>query len=75
MTLEHSGVHQLELGDDSSGNITRIDNVLRSIEDRIRNATHQLEDIQTQLHTAEVEIQNHLQKKQNIRQNPAVWQN
>ncbi len=57
MTLEHSGVHRLELGDDSSGNITRIDNVLRSIEDRIRNATHQLEDIQTQLHTAEVEIQ------------------
>ena len=57
MTLEHSGVHRLELGDDSSGNITRIDNVLRSIEDRIRNATHQLEDVQTQLHTAEVEIQ------------------
>ena len=57
MTLEHSGVHRLELGDDSSGNITRIDNVLRGIEDRIRNATHQLEDIQTQLHTAEVEIQ------------------
>ena len=57
MTLEHSGVHRLELGDDSSGNITRIDNVLRGIEDRIQNATHQLEDIQTQLHTAELEIQ------------------
>lgn len=57
MTLEHSGVHRLELGDDRSGNITRIDNVLRGIEDRIQNATHQLEDIQTQLHTAELEIQ------------------
>lgn len=57
MTLEHSGVHRLELGDDSSGNITRIDNVLRGIEERIQNATHQLEDIQTQLHTAEVEMQ------------------
>lgn len=57
MTLEHSGVHRLELGDDSSGNITRIDNVLRGIEERIQTAMHQLEDLQTQQNTAEVEIQ------------------
>ena len=57
MTLEHSGVHRLELGDDSSGNITRIDNVLRGIEERIQTAMHQLEDLQTQQNTAEVEMQ------------------
>lgn len=57
MTLEHSGVHRLELGDDSSGNITRIDNVLRGIEERIQTAMHQLEDLQTQQNTAEVEVQ------------------
>lgn len=57
MTLEHSGVHRLELGDDSSGNITRIDNVLRGIEERIQTAMHQLEDLQTQQNTAEAEMQ------------------
>lgn len=57
MTLEHSGVHRLELGDDSSGNIIRIDNVLRGIEERIQTAMHQLEDLQTQQNTAEVEMQ------------------
>lgn len=57
MTLEHSGAHRLELGDDSSGNITRIDNVLRGIEERIQTAMHQLEDLQTQQNTAEVEMQ------------------
>ena len=57
MTLEHSGVHRLELGDDSSGNITRIDNVLRGSEERIQTAMHQLEDLQTQQNTAEMEMQ------------------
>lgn len=57
MTLKHSGVHRLELGGDSSGNITRIHNVLRSLEERIHNAMHQLEDIQTQKLTAEKEMQ------------------
>lgn len=49
------------LGDDGAGNITRINNVLKEIPNRIKNAQTELENLYTQRKNAEEELKNPFQ--------------
>ncbi|MBR1584405.1 MAG: hypothetical protein IJ662_02565 [Clostridia bacterium] len=56
MTLKGAMSHQVELGTDPRGNITRIDNALASIPRRQQNVENKLNDLNQQMATAKAEL-------------------
>ncbi len=56
LTLKGAMSHQVELGSDARGNITRIDNVLAGIPKRIQNVENKLNDLNQQMTTAKAEL-------------------
>ncbi|MBQ9210157.1 MAG: DEAD/DEAH box helicase family protein [Clostridia bacterium] len=56
LTLKGAMSHQVELGSDPRGNITRIDNVLAGIPRRQQNVENKLNDLQQQMVTAKAEL-------------------
>ena len=48
--------HQVELGSDARGNITRIDNALASIPRKTQNVENKLNDLNQQMTTARTEL-------------------
>ena len=55
--LKSATTQKVSLGDDSNGNITRIDNAIGRIAEHIENAKAELKNIQTQYETAQIEVQ------------------
>ena len=56
LTLKGAMSHQVELGSDARGNITRIDNALASIPRKIQNVENKLNDLNQQMTTARTEL-------------------
>lgn len=56
MGMKNNLSYKVELGSDPSGNITRIDNVLNSIENKLFNAESNLEDTKKNYENAKLEI-------------------
>ena len=56
LTLKGAMSHQVELGIDARGNITRIDNALAGIPKRMQNVENKLADLNQQLATAKAEL-------------------
>ena len=56
LTLKGAMSHQVELGSDARGNITRIDNALASIPKKIQNVENKLSDLNQQMTTARAEL-------------------
>ena len=56
LTLKGAMSHQVELGSDPRGNITRIDNALAGIPRRIQNVENKLNDLNQQMATAKSEL-------------------
>ena len=56
LTLKGAMSHQVELGSDARGNITRIDNALAGIPKRILNVENKLNDLNQQMATAKAEL-------------------
>ena len=56
LTLKGAMSHQVELGSDPRGNITRIDNALAGIPRRMQNVENRLNDLNQQMATAKAEL-------------------
>ena len=56
LILKGAMSHQVELGSDARGNITRIDNVLAGISRKIQNVENKLNDLNQQMNTARAEL-------------------
>lgn len=56
LTLKGAMSHQVELGSDPRGNITRIDNALAGISRRMQNVENKLNDLNQQMTTAKAEL-------------------
>ena len=56
LTLKGAMSHQVELGSDARGNITRIDNAVASIPRKIQNVENRLNDLNQQMSTARAEL-------------------
>ena len=56
LTLKGAMSHQVELGTDPRGNITRIDNALAGIPRRQQNVENKLNDLNQQMATAKAEL-------------------
>ena len=56
LTLKGQMTHRVTLGKDPRGNLTRIDNVLNSIPDRLATVQNKLESLYTQMETAKQEL-------------------
>jgi len=56
LTLKGQMTHRVTLGTDARGNLTRIDNALASMPERIQNVHSQLENLYSQMEAAKAEI-------------------
>ena len=56
------------LGSDTFGNITRINNALEAIKDKIPDAKLRIEDIEKQLETAKIEVQKPFPKEEELKE-------
>ena len=57
ITIKGTITHNVNLGIDIHGNITRIDNVLDGMEPKMNNIVEQLKMIETQMETAKIEVE------------------
>jgi len=57
LSLKHRLSHTIALGADVFGNITRIDNALNSMEDRLINQQEQLENLKVQIEAAKAQVE------------------
>ena len=71
LTLKGSMSHQVELGSDARGNITRIDNALASIPKRIQNVENKLNDLNQQMATAKSELGKPFPQEEELRSKSA----
>jgi hypothetical protein len=58
VALKDTFTHNVNLGTDIFGNITRLDNALDSMEPKMHTAIEKLETVKSQLETAKVEVNN-----------------
>ncbi len=56
LTLRGQMSHRVELGKDARGNLTRIDNVLNGMENRMKNVQDKLENLYSQVEAAKAEL-------------------
>lgn len=71
LTLSHACTYRIDLGDSPTGNLIRIDNLLHGLDERVHNSIHQLEVLQEQQHTAEIEVQKPFAKEAEYREKTA----
>ena len=64
ITLKGALSHDVKLGTDIHGNITRLDNKLEGLKDALPNCEQQLEGVKTQLETAKGEVDRPFQQEQ-----------
>lgn len=67
LTLQGSMSHQIELGPDARGNITRIDNVLATIPKRAQIVENRLTDLHQQMAAAKAELGKPFPKEDELR--------
>ena len=63
--------HQVEMGSDSRGIITRIDNVLAAIPKRIQNVENKLNDLKQQMTAAKTELGKPFPQEEELRSKSA----
>ena len=66
LTLKGKISHDVEIGGDASGNITRINNVLEGMEKQEQDAELRLQNAENQLATAKVEVTKPFEKEQEL---------
>jgi hypothetical protein len=71
LTLKGAMSHQVELGSDPRGNITRIDNALAGIPRRIQNVENKLNDLNQQMTTAKAELGKPFPQEEELRSKSA----
>lgn len=73
ITLKGEMRHQVSLGQDARGNLTRLDNALAGIPARLKRGQEQLENLQNQQATAQVELASPSLKRRSLpRRVPAL---
>ena len=60
--------YNIFLGSDTFGNITRINNALEAIKDKIPDAKLRIEDIEKQLETAKIEVEKPFPKEEELKE-------
>lgn len=68
MTMKNKYSYSIFLGSDIYGNITRINNALDGIKDKIPDQKLRLEDIENQLETAKIEVQKPFPKELELKE-------
>jgi len=68
MSLKGEISHNLEIGSDALGNITRINNVLENMEKELAEARTKLENVSHQLETAKIEVQKPFSAEQELKE-------
>lgn len=68
MTMKNKYSYSIFLGSDTFGNITRINNALEAIKDKIPDAKLRIEDIEKQLETAKIEVQKPFPKEEELKE-------
>ncbi len=63
VTMKGKLSHDVEIGGDASGNITRINNVLDGMAKRLEDAVNKLENVEHQLEVAKVEVKKPFEKE------------
>ena len=71
LTLKGQMSHRVSLGKDARGNLTRIDNVLAAIPERIQNIQNSLDSIYAQMETAKAEVDKPFPQEEELRQKSA----
>ena len=71
LILKGAMSHQVELGSDARGNITRIDNVLAGISRKIQNVENKLNDLNQQMNTARAELGKPFPQEEELRSKSA----
>lgn len=68
MSLKGEISHNLEIGSDALGNITRINNVLENMDKELAEARTKLENVSHQLETAKIEVQKPFSAEQELKE-------
>ena len=68
MSLKGEISHNLEIGSDALGNITRINNVLENMDKELSEARTKLENVSHQLETAKIEVQKPFPAEQELKE-------
>ena len=68
MSLKGEISHNLEIGSDALGNITRINNVLENMDKELAEARTKLENVSHQLETAKIEVQKPFPAEQELKE-------
>ena len=68
MTMRNKYSYSIFLGSDTFGNITRINNALEAIKDKIPDAKLRIEDIEKQLEIAKIEVQKPFPKEEELKE-------
>ena len=68
MSLKGEISHNLEIGSDALGNITRINNVLENMDKELAEARTKLENVSHQLETAKIEVQKPVPAEQELKE-------
>jgi hypothetical protein len=71
MSLKGELSHNLEIGSDAFGNITRINNVLEGMEKELAEAHTRLDNVRHQLETAKVEVKKPFASEQELKEKMA----
>ena len=71
LTMKGQTSFKIELGKDAQGNIQRINNVLASIENKLKESEQKLETLQGQLATAKEEVEKPFPQEQELAQKSA----
>ena len=71
LTLKGAMSHQVELGSDPRGNITRIDTALAGIPRRMQNVENKLNDLNQQMATAKAELGKPFPQEEELRSKSA----
>lgn len=65
--LSHSQGYKVTMGEDIRGNITRLDNFLGGLPDKLENCRNQLQDAKRQLETAAAEAEKPFEKEEELK--------
>ena len=72
--LSHSQGYKVTMGEDIRGNITRLDNFLGGLPDKLENCRNQLQDAKRQLETAAAEAEKPFEKEEELKSKMARFQ-
>ena len=68
LTLKKETAYSVELGDDVYGNLKRIDNLLNSYPDKLKNEEALFEDVKKQLGHAKEEVNRPFEKEEELKE-------